>query len=172
MAVQVRNFLGRDITIPNDRLYDAHEGLWIKKREDGAIEIGITEPSILVAGMVREAEPLSEAGTTVAPGETVMLVLTSKLMYIASPISGVIGFPDFSAEVMQRLAENPYSVPLFSVVASEDTLPGLADAEKYADSLKDSEGSRNPGGRKGGVSPTCKAVYMGIGQQSLRSDTD
>lgn len=172
MSVQVSNFLGRDISIPEDRLYDLIEGLWVKEREDGSLELGITEPSVLMSGALREVEPLLEAGTMVHPGETVILALTSKLKYIAVPVSGIVSFPMFSADMIQRLADDPYSVPLFFIVPSEKITHGLADATHYADSLKNSEGSRNPHGRKGGVSPTCKAVYLGLSEQKLQSDTD
>jgi len=148
------------------------EGLWVKECEDGSLALGITEPPVLMSGPPREVEPLLEAGATVRPGETVILVLTSKLKYIASPISGIVSFPTFSSDTMQRLADDPYSVPLFSVVPNEKSLRGLVDATQYADSLKDSEGSRNPHGRKGGVSPTCKAVYMGLSEQKLQRNTD
>jgi len=172
MPVRVSNFLGRDLSIPEDRLYDPNEGLWVKECEDGSLALGITEPSVLMSGPLREVEPLLEPGAMVQRGETVILALTTKLKYIASPISGIVSFPTFSSDAMQRLADDPYSVPLFFVVANKKSLDGLADATQYADSLKDSEGSRNPHGRKGGVSPTCKAVYMGLSEQKLQRNTD
>jgi glycine cleavage system H lipoate-binding protein len=172
MSVRVSNFLGRDISIPEDRLYDPIEGLWVKERENGSLELGITEPSVLMSGTLRQVEPLLEAGTMVQPGETVILALTSKLKYIAVPISGIISFPTFSADMTQGLADDPYSVPLFFIVPSGKSFHGLADATHYADSLQNSEGTRNPHGRKGGVSPTCKAVYMGLSEQKLQRDTD
>ncbi len=170
MPVRISNFLGQDLNIPEDRLYDVTEGLWIKERADGSLTLGITEPSVLMSGPVREVEPVVEAGTMVQTGETVILALTSKLKYIAVPIPGIISFPTFSADTIRALADNPYMVPLFFVVPSEKGLHALADAVQYADSLKNSEGSRNPRGLKGGVSPTCKAVYMALGRQKLQSE--
>jgi glycine cleavage system H lipoate-binding protein len=172
MPVRVSNFLGRELDIPEDRLYDPIEGLWVKERDDGSLVLGVTEPSVLVSGPLREVEPLLEPGTTVQAGETVILALTSKLKYIAVPISGIVSFPTFSADTIRGLADNPYSVPLLFIIPREKSLRGLADATQYAVSLEDSEGSRNPQGLKGGVSPTCKAVYMGLGEQKLHRDMD
>jgi len=172
MPVRVNNFLGRDLIIPEDRLYDPIEGLWVKQCEDGSLALGFTEPSVLMSGPVREVEPLLEGGTAVQAGETVILALTSKLKYVAVPVSGIASFHIFSSDTMQRLADDPYSVPLFFIVPCEKGLHGLADATQYADSLRNSEGGRNPHGRKGGVSPTCKAVYMGLSEQKLQRNTD
>lgn len=33
MSVKFDNFLGRELIIPDDRLYDPAEGLWIKEQE-------------------------------------------------------------------------------------------------------------------------------------------
>ena len=172
MPVRVSNFLGRELDIREDRLYDPIEGLWVKEQNYRSLALGFTEPSILMSGPLREVEPLLEAGTTVQAGETVILALTSKLKYIAAPISGIVTFPTFSADMIQGLADNPYGVPLFFLIPSQESFPGLVDAAQYADSLKNSEGSRNPQGSKGGVSPTCKAVYMGLGEQKLHPDVD
>ena len=41
------------------------------------------------------------------------------------------------------------------------------DANEYAESLKGSDGFKNPEGIKGGVSGICKAVYSGIRDQKI-----
>jgi hypothetical protein len=43
----------------------------------------------------------------------------------------------------------------------------LADAQTYINSLKGTEGFKNPEGLKGGVSGICKAVYSGIREQKF-----
>ncbi len=63
--------------------------------------------------------------------------------------------------------EAPYDTPLFFVESLNLEERHLSSAADYADFLRNSEGARNPKGLKGGVSPTCKAVYMGLGQQKL-----
>lgn len=167
MSAQVKDFLGVTLSIPEDRLYDAAEGLWLKRQPDGAIAVGLTEPALLMAGQVREIERLVEQGVAVVAGETVLLGLTSRLKYIACPISGTLTFPETPQETVSRLMEDPYNTVLFFVEPSADEAQCLSDGPQYAEFLKASEGARNPKGMKGGVSPTCKAVYMGLGQQKL-----
>jgi hypothetical protein len=43
----------------------------------------------------------------------------------------------------------------------------LVSAESYVETLRNTEGFKNPEGIKGGVSGICKAVYSGIGQQKI-----
>jgi hypothetical protein len=43
----------------------------------------------------------------------------------------------------------------------------LVSAESYIETLRNTEGFKNPEGIKGGVSGICKAVYSGIGQQKI-----
>jgi len=47
------------------------------------------------------------------------------------------------------------------------TLSRLADSGAYLQSLKATDGYKNPEGRKGGVSGICKAVYSGIREQKM-----
>ena len=49
----------------------------------------------------------------------------------------------------------------------EDALDEFVNAADYVDSLKGTEGCKNPDGLKGGVSGICKAVYSGIREQKL-----
>jgi len=41
------------------------------------------------------------------------------------------------------------------------------NAHEYTESLKGTEGFKNPEGLKGGVSGICKAVYSGIREQKF-----
>lgn len=50
---------------------------------------------------------------------------------------------------------------------TEDVLQRLADEREYTESLKGTEGFKNPEGLKGGVSGICKAVYSGIREQKF-----
>jgi len=167
MDVRFENFLGRELVLPDDRSYDPTEGLWIKREDGGRLAIGMTEPTVLMAGTVREVELLVEHGSKVSKGETVILVLTAKLKYIAAPISGTLSFPKDLDPLPEKIVEDPYGTTLFHITSEKDEIGKFLDASGYASALRDSDGARNPGGHKGGVSPTCKAVYMAIGEQNI-----
>ncbi len=168
MELKITGFLGRELTIPHDRSYDLTEGLWLKKNSNGSLAVGFTEPTVLMAGSIRQIEMLVEDGQSVSKGETVVLALTSKLKYVACPISGKIEFVQDVENIAQDVSSRPYETSVFNIAPEMDeTLP---DAKDYIEALKDSDGCRNPGGHKGGVSPTCKAVYMAIAEQNLPSE--
>jgi glycine cleavage system H protein len=168
MGIRVESFLGREIMIPEDRLYDTNEGLWMKEEDPDRVAVGITEPTLLMAGAVREVEMLVEDGSHVEAGDTVVLTLTSKLKYLEVPISGTVVHCQYGKDFAKEVEERPYQTPLFYIITDKEQMQRLATAAQYAESLRTSEGARNPGGHKGGVSPTCKAVYMGIGEQKLK----
>jgi glycine cleavage system H lipoate-binding protein len=172
MTTVVESFLGRELEIPEDRQYHSDEGVWLKPSAAGSYAVGLTEPALLMAGMIRDVEPLVEEGTHVEAGTAVILVLTARLKYLALPVSGTVTFAKGLKDCAARLTETPYDVPLLFIVPDRTQLMGLLDAVAYAHALRDSEGCRNPGGHKGGVSPTCKAVYMGLGQQRLVDHPD
>ena len=163
MPVTVKDFLGREITLPEDRSYLPEEGVWVKEGSDGSLLVGLTEPALLLMGGVRQVESLVEDTVVVTAGETVCLALTGKLKYIASPANGRITFAHPGPELNQA----PYGTALFSLTGTDTDLSRLADAAGYAEVLSSSEGARNPGGDKGGVSSICKALYWGIGQQEI-----
>ncbi len=165
--ITVSNFLGRELLLPQDRLYDAEQGLWAQPGEGGNWALGLAEPAVLMAGGVRQVEPLVEEGETVAAGQLVVLVLTGKLKYVQAPLAGVISFPAELEQAAGRAAQDPYGTALFSIAAAKGDSGPLANAAVFAKALSDSDGSRNPSGATGAVSPTCKAVYQGIGGQRL-----
>jgi glycine cleavage system H lipoate-binding protein len=167
MDVKFANFLGRDIILPDDRSYDSTEGLWIKREDGLRLSIGVTEPTVLMAGTVREIELLVEDGSEVSEGETVILMLTAKLKYIAAPVSGKLVCPKDFRSLPEKILRDPYGTALFHIISKEDEIGKFLDASGYANALRDSDGARNPGGHKGGVSPTCKALYMAIAEQNI-----
>jgi len=168
MDVRFENFLGRELVLPKDRLYDPEEGLWIKREDGGRLAIGMTEPTLLMVGTVREIELLVEEGRKVSEGETVILVLTAKLKYIAAPISGTLSCPEDMGSLPEKIMDDPYGTTLFHITSEKDEMGKFLDASAYAGALRHSDGARNPGGHKGGVSPTCKAVYMALGEQKIK----
>lgn len=162
MAVRIEKFLGKTLTLPEDRRYAPAEGLWVREAGD-RLEVGLAEPAVLMAGGIRQIESLVEDGERVAAGDTVCLALTAKLKYLASPVAGRVTFPGAGT----RVNEDPYGVPLFFVTPTDGPPEGLIDAAGYARALADSEGAHNPEGAKGGVSSICKALYWGIREQKL-----
>lgn len=170
MSVTVEGFLGRTIEIPEDLLYDDREHLWLKKDSEGRWAVGLTEPAILMAGTIRQIELLVEDGQEVAEGETVVLALTAKLKYIACPLAGRLVYPADTEGIADKIGDRPYDTPMF-FLESEAPTSRLLDAAGFGRALADSEGARNPGGHTGGVSPTCKAVYMGIRDQTIEDES-
>lgn len=169
MAVQVEEFLGNVIALPEDRLYEPEEGLWLKIEPDGRFAVGLTEPALLMMGTIRDIDILVDSGAKVDSGETVVLGLTARLKYIACPLAGIVTFPEQRDDLARRVMADPYNTPLFFVQPLDFDERGLSNAFEYSNFLRNSEGARNPKGLKGGVSPTCKAVYMGLGQQKFEA---
>jgi hypothetical protein len=69
------------------------------------------------------------------------------------------------------ISQDPYGKGwLFRIkpdVGKAETDQNFADAQEYKESLKGSDGFKNPEGLKGGVSGICKAVYSGIREQKI-----
>ncbi len=163
MGIVVRAFMGRDLAIPEDRLYFPGEDLWVRDEGGGVHAVGLTEAGVLVTGGVRQVDLLVREGEAVEAGRTVCLALTAKVRYLASPLAGEVSF----ARPGPGINDDPYGTPLFRVRARNPDLSRLVDAAGYAAVLADSEGARNPGGAKGPGSSICKALYWGIRQQKL-----
>jgi len=169
MAV-IEKFLGQRVKIPEDRKYYTKQGLWAKP-EDRDMVFGFTEPALVLAGGVNDLDWLVGENVSVKQGQDVVFVITGKILYLDTPLQGVISF---NPEVKQNLSlaiEDPYGKGwLFRI--KPDTGIGEAgqtalDAQEYSESLKGSEGFKNPEGLKGGVSGICKAVYSGIREQKF-----
>jgi len=169
MAV-IEKFLGQRVEIPENRKYYAKQGLWAKLDDDDMV-FGFTEPALVLAGGVNDLDWLVGAEVSVKQGQDVVFVITGRILYIDTPLSGKIFF---NPEVKQNLSlaiEDPYGKGwLFRIKPDADleasSQTGL-NAEGYAESLKSSDGFKNPEGLKGGVSGICKAVYSGIRDQKI-----
>ena len=163
MGVVIEEFLGKSITLPEDRSYLAEEGLWVQETADGRLAVGLAEPTLVMFGSVRQSEGVVDEGERVEAGQTVCLALTGKLKYFSAPAAGIVTFaPD-----VEGLNQSPYETPIFFISDGSAPEGALTDAAGYARFLADSEGSRNPKGHKGGTSPMCKAVYSSIGEQKI-----
>ena len=169
MAV-IEKFLGQRVEIPEDRKYYVKQGLWAKSDDDDMV-FGFTEPALVLAGGVNDLDWLVSEEVSVKQGQDVVFVITGKILYIDTPLDGTISF---NLEVKQNLSlavKDPYGKGwLFRIKPDADleaSSQSALDAEGYAESLKCSDGFKNPEGLKGGVSGICKAVYSGIRDQKI-----
>jgi len=169
MAV-IEKFLGRRVTLPDNLRYFVKQGLWARL-DDSAIIFGFSEPALTLSGGIQDVNFLAEDGETVEQGQTVFFAITGKILYIDSPVQGIIRF---NAEVKTDPAvinQDPYAKGwLFAVTpagAAARAYQDLSDCAAYLESLQNSEGFKNPEGLKGGVSGVCKAVYSGIRMQKI-----
>ncbi len=166
----IEKFLGKRVEIPEDRRYYTKHGLWAKS--DGwGIVFGLSEPALVLMGGLKDLDWLVKEGQPIKEGESVIFAITGKILYIDSPIAGIVYF---NPEIKQRTSlalEDSYGKGwLFRIEPEgevEKVLHQFADAGIYIESLKGTEGFKNPEGLKGGVSGICKAVYTGIRDQEL-----
>jgi glycine cleavage system H lipoate-binding protein len=168
--VCIDKFLGKRVRVPEDRRYYSKLGLWAKP--DGQdLVFGFSEPALVLMGGLNDFEPLVADGQKVEKGETVLFAITGKILYLDAPIKGSILFHPEIKKQPAIMAQDPYERSwLFKIKPDEDlkgAYQSLDAAQSYAESLKASEGAKNPEGLKGGVSGMCKAVYGGIREQKL-----
>jgi glycine cleavage system H protein len=166
----IEKFLGRRVEVPEDRRYYVKQGLWAKS--DGQeIVFGLSEPALVLLGGLKDVDWLVTEGNDVQEGESVVFAITGKILYIDSPIKGTVHFNLEMKESLDLVSSDPYGKGwLFRIEPQEGTekaLESLTDASGYIESLKGTEGFKNPEGLKGGVSGICKAVYSGIGAQKI-----
>jgi len=169
MAV-IEKFLGQRVEIPEDRKYYPKQGLWAKPEDDEMV-FGFTEPALVLAGGVNDLDWLVDENVSVKRGQDVIFAITGKILYIDTPLQGVISF---NPEVKQNLSltvEDPYEngwlFRIKPVAGKAEPIQNLTGAQEYMERLKGSEGYKNPEGLKGGVSGICKAVYSGIREQKI-----
>ena len=169
MAV-IEKFLGQRVEIPGDRKYYPRQGLWAKPAEDDMI-LGFTEPALVLAGGINDLDWLVGEEVPVKPGQDVVFAITGKILYIDSPLQGIIFFNPELKQNLSLIRDDPYGKGwLFRIkpdAGMDDAGQNLTDAREYVECLKSSEGFKNPEGLKGGVSGICKAVYSGIREQKF-----
>ena len=169
MAV-IEKFLGQRVEIPDDRKYYVKQGLWAKVKDDD-MEFGFTAPALVLAGGVSDLDWLVGEAALVKEGQEVVFAITGKILYIDSPIQGTISFNPAVKQNLSLVLEDPYGKGwLFRIkpdADSEESGKTAMDAKEYRESLKGTDGFKNPEGLKGGVSGICKAVYSGIRDQKI-----
>jgi glycine cleavage system H protein len=169
MAV-IEKFLGRRVTIPDNLHYYSKQGLWA--RLDGStITFGFSEPALTLSGGIQDLNFLADDGETVEQGQSVLFAITGKILYIDSPVEGVIRCNAEAKADPATINQEPYAGGwLFAITPAapvERAYQNLSDCAAYLESLQNSEGFKNPEGLKGGVSGVCKAVYSGIRMQKI-----
>ena len=169
MAV-IEKFLGQRVSIPDELRYDIRQGLWVKPDGTDAV-IGLAEPALVLHGGINGLDWLVTEEEVVGESQDVVFAITGKILYISAPFGGRISL---NSEAKQRpacLREDPYgSGWLFRLAIGPEPLSALdrlANSGAYLESLKETDGCKNPEGLKGGVSGICKAVYSGIREQKL-----
>ena len=169
MAV-IEKFLGQLVEIPEDRRYDTKQGLWARV-QDQYLVFGLTHAALILSGGVNDLDWLVEDQISVAGGQDVAFVITSKILYLSSPVAGEVSFNPELKQDPSLASQDPYEKGwLFHILPDGDgneAWQTLADAPDYIKSLKGTEGFKNPEGLKGGVSGICKAVYSGISKQKF-----
>lgn len=168
----IEKFLGKRVAIPEDRYYHVKQGFWAKP-EDPAVVFGMTEPALVLAGGVNDLDGLVENNEDVSQGQSVLFIITGKILYIDAPVGGVITFNDAVKTNPSLILEDPYGKGwMFRIkpdVVMEKAIQAFGDARQYLAGLHGTEGFKNPEGLKGGVSGICKAVYTGIREQKISS---
>ena len=169
MAV-IEKFLGARVKIPENRHYISKPGLWAMRNE-GFVLFGLTEPALVLVGGINDLDWTVSDGQPVSSGDTVIFCITGKILYVDTPLSGSIHFNLASKQDVSLLNNDPYGQGwLFKIKPAETdekVLDDLQNPAEYTQSLKHTEGFKNPEGLKGGISEICKAVYSGIRQQKL-----
>jgi glycine cleavage system H lipoate-binding protein len=168
--VSIKKFLGNCVDIPEDRRYDPKRGLWAKVG-DREIVFGLSEPALILLGGLNDLDWLATDGAQVEEGGAVIFAITGKILYIDTPVAGIIHFNNGLKQALATAMRDPYGEGWLFKIRSHQDLNQLMDrfsnAEEYVQSLKSSEGYKNPDGLKGGVSGICKAVYSGIRDQKI-----
>ncbi len=167
----IEKFMGKRVEIPEDRRYCTKQGLWAKS-EARDIIFGLSEPALVLMGGFRGLDWLVREGQSVRKEESVAFAVTGKILYIDSPIAGTVYFNPEIKQSISLVPGDPYGKGwLFRTEPEEEAekllLHQLADADTYIQSLRSTEGFKNPEGLKGGVSGICKAVYTGIQNQEF-----
>jgi glycine cleavage system H protein len=120
------------VNTPNDRRYtDQHE--WVLL-EDGKARIGITDYAQDALGDVVFVD-LPEAGITVAAGETIAEVESTKsVAEVYAPLSGTVVEVNASlADAPETINADPYGDAWFVVIDPDDagTVDAMLDAAAY-----------------------------------------
>jgi glycine cleavage system H protein len=163
----IERFLGKRVEIPEGLRYNSSQGLWVTQNGQEHI-FGLTEPALVLLGGINGLDWLASDWDEVERGASVVFAITGKILYIEAPLAGRICFNGKAKDQPSLVGEQPYGEGwLFKIRCSGVSIESFLDAASYLESLRSTEGFKNPEGIKGGVSGICKAVYTGIRGQKL-----
>lgn len=166
---ELRGFLGQDLELPEDRLYDGARHYWLKQERaaDGkqVVIVGYSAPGVALTGSLIDLEVFPEPGDELVVDQEIAFATTTKNMkYFLSPLAARVQAGNSEASA-QAVNQSPYQVWLVKLVPSPGWDANLLDAPSYAAKLAKSEHATPEAAaaaKAGKSSPTCKSVYSGI----------
>jgi glycine cleavage system H protein len=167
-VIFLEGFYGQTVEIPEDRLYEPDEELWVQPRGD-VLRVGVSKVGILLAGGVETVELFLEPGDEVVRGAELAFFETFKAMrYALMPVGGTVTAVNLAAvEDPELFDDDPYGEAWLLEVrpCGDEDLALLRSPRAYAENLERSEhcaeGSEELLEAKKG-SPTCRALYGGL----------
>ena len=105
MAV-IEKFLGQTVTIPEDRRYASPAGIWAKAAAQ-EICFGLSEPALVLTGGANSLDWLVENGQAVSAAESVICMITGKILFIETPVGGAISFNEAVKKKPLQILEDP-----------------------------------------------------------------
>src|SRR5665811_1179287 len=85
---ELHGFLGKDMDLPEDRLYDGGRHYWLKREGDLAV-LGVSEPGLALTVALIDLEVFPEAGADLVVDEEIAFATSKKNMkYFLSPLAG------------------------------------------------------------------------------------
>ncbi len=160
----VLGFLGKDFSIPEDRLYDGARQYWVQN-EGGLAVVGVTGPGLALTVALIELDVFPEAGDELVVDQELAFATTKKSMkYFLSPLAGRVVEAN-AAATAEAVNAQPYETWLVKMEPPAGWEGRLLDAAAYAKKLTASEHATPEAAEAataGKSSPTCKSIYSGI----------
>ncbi len=161
---ELHGFLGKDMDLPEDRLYDGGRHFWAKS--EGALAVvGVSEPGVALTVGIIDLELFPEVGEELTVNQEIAFATTKKNMkYFLSPLAGRVVEVN-AAATPESVNAAPYETWLVKMQPTADWESSLLGAQAYATKLQGSEHATPEAAqaaKAGKTSPTCKSVYSGI----------
>src|SRR5680860_1687330 len=161
---ELHGFLGKDMDLPEDRLYDGARHYWVRSEGDLAV-VGVSEPGLALTVALIDLDVFPEAGEELVVDQEIAFATTKKNMkYFLSPLAGRVleANPAATAESVNAW---PYETWLVKIQPAAGWESRLLGAPAYATKLQGSEHATPEAAqaaKAGKSSPTCKSIYGGI----------
>ncbi|MBS4032362.1 MAG: hypothetical protein KGZ63_13220 [Clostridiales bacterium] len=160
-------FLGKEIKISGEFLYDCARDYWVSvNKEKNIATFGLTPAGVQKEGGYRSIEFTVDASDQISAGDTIAVAVTGKVKYLEAPASGtVIEVNKALEDKISVIEQAPYvcwwlaRIELSGTGADEFT-----NVEEYCAVLEETD-RRTISGIKGAGSPTCRSVYQSIREQ-------